>query len=433
MRTLGALRKTWLTSAAVGVCAFVSSISQAATAQDRSKVDTPQVIAVHGTPANSANCGYRGAPFLWSYGGVFVDTSSLHTRSKESVAVIWCAYLASGAIPDAYSTLGRWSDAQLADDLKLDLGIEWARATSATARDSRIRFRVDQIDTGSVEHFVVKTVIEHVDSTTWTTRAVHTIFASVEKDTVRFESTLVPKLKTAMRWISSPIEFVRIDTGAVDTLRARAATEFVADIRRRAGLTAPLGEHVLYLYTNASNGRDALGFSEFAGAIDGFSSQKPTQFVFANVPLAGEFYRHELVHVAFMASPITISNALNESLAKALGGTLHRTWPEFVCEERSLVLKPANVSSMPAFFAKPDSTMDYDWLREWEMAFFIDFMVTESGDESLRKLISGSYDLRTRAASRQSIANIMGLSVPTFIDRISARYEEKALAQRCKH
>ncbi|MEO7997557.1 MAG: hypothetical protein ABI852_08935 [Gemmatimonadaceae bacterium] len=332
MRTLGAPRKTQLMSFAVALSALAFAASHSANAQNSAKTDLPQVIVVHGTPENSRSCGIRGSSFLWSSGGVYVDTVGLATRSRQLVAAVWCVYLASAGIPEPYSTLGRWSDAQLADDLSLDLGIEWARATSATARDSRIRFRVVQIDTGSTEHFVVNTIIEHVDSAgAWSTRALHAISANVKKDTVRFESTVVPRLATALRWISSPIEFVRIDTGTVDTLRARAATDFVAHIRRRAGIASAAGEHVLYLYTRAGNGRDVLGFSEFAGAIDGFSSKAPTQFVFANVSLAGEFYRHELVHVAFMASPTTLSNSLNESLAKALGGTLQRTWSEFVC------------------------------------------------------------------------------------------------------
>ncbi|MEO7997556.1 MAG: hypothetical protein ABI852_08930 [Gemmatimonadaceae bacterium] len=77
--------------------------------------------------------------------------------------------------------------------------------------------------------------------------------------------------------------------------------------------------------------------------------------------------------------------------------------------------------------------MENSWLREWETAFFIDLMVTESGDEALRKLINTPYDLSTRASTRQSFATIMGLSVPDFMSRVSTRYSDKALAQRCKN
>ena len=379
------------------------------------------------TPPHSTNCGYRNAPPAWGYGAVFVDTLGLNTKSLQQVAAGWCVYLASALFQEPVASFTRWSDAQLADDITIDPGIEWARTSS---NGGRIRFDIAQVEQGATERFLVKTAVETPDSTGWRTRAVHTIGATVYHDTVRFESALVPRLTSAMRWVASPLEFVRLDTGVVDTVRANAAAAFVRDIRRRVGIPPVDGEQVLYLYTKSGNGSELLGFSKFTGAVDGFTSTSP-KFLFANVPLAGEFYRHELVHVALMARTPRLDSELEEALSKTLGGTLQRDFRQFVCEERSLVLKPAAVADLPAFFAVDEGLLESRSLRTWENAFFIDFMIAKSGDAALRKLIDTHFNARSREATQAAIAGIMGISVAELARGVGEYYSEKSIAQRC--
>ncbi|MEO7363507.1 MAG: hypothetical protein ABI120_24460 [Gemmatimonadaceae bacterium] len=384
-------------------------------------------------PPNSINCGTNVSSPLWSKGAVFADSSVLETRSGQKVAAIWCVYLSTAAIPDPYSPQGGWSDAQLAAGFTLDPGIEWARITPTTAVDTRIRFHVAQVDTGQTEHFKISTTIEHLGASAWTEIAAHTIAASVRNDTVRFESAFVPMLASNMRWISAPLEFVRLDTGVVDPARAKEASAFVLSLRNQLGLSSRAGESVLYMYSRSGNGHKLLGFSTFPGAIDGFSSNTPMKFVFANVAAAGELYRHELARVALMASPRKLDAQLNEALASVLGGVGNNTWAEHVCTGRAAVLKFAGERDLPALFAKPDATATATVMLKIELPVFIEQMVVDGGNTALRKLISGNYDLTTRQAARASLAGVLGISFPTLMQRVSTRYSEKALAERCKN
>ena len=385
-------------------------------------------------PLNSINCGTSVSSPFWSNGAVFADSSVLETRSRQKVAAIWCVYLATAQIPDPYSPQGGWSEAQLASGFTLDPGMEWARNTPATAVASRIRFHVEQVDTGQTEHFKIFTTIEHNDVSKWTEVAAHTIAASVRNDTVRFESAFVPMLASNMRWIAAPLEFVRLDTGAVDPERAKAASAFVLGLRAELGLPSTAGESVLYLYSRSGNGHNLLGFSTFPVAIDGFSSNTPIKFVFANVPSAGELYRHELARVALMTSPRKLDAQLTEALANVLGGVgPDTTWTAHVCAARVAVLKYAGVSSLPELFAKPDAAATNAFMLKIELPVFIDALAVDGGNSALRKLISGNYDFSTRQAARASMATILGISVPTFIQHASARYAPQALSERCKN
>ena len=247
-------------------------------------------------------------------------------------------------------------------------------------------------------------VIETLDSTAWKTQTVQTINASVYKDTARFESLLVPWVASNMRCISSPLECVRLDIGAIDTLRVDAASKLVLNIRKRAVIESTPGKHVLYFYTKAANGRDLLGFSQFTGAIDGCRAATPTPFVFGTVATAGETYWHELAHAAFMVRTPRFDASVEKPLSRILGGTLHRTWAEIVCEEQSLVLKPVGAANLAAFFATAEEQLDAQSLRNWENACFIDYMIAKSGDQALRMLINVPYNITTRVAAQTNLA-----------------------------
>ncbi|MEP6831814.1 MAG: hypothetical protein ABJB74_00410 [Gemmatimonas sp.] len=412
----------------VTACASAQKVD-AQTSSDSARARALAEVRARALPPGNVNCGLMGSVAYWRTGAIFVDTVGIRSNAQRSVVVGWCSYLAIGRFDEQIASFVRWSDAQLADDLQLDLGIEWARQQFGS---TRIRFTVTQTDTTATARFVVRTVIESpVDSATWTPQAVHTVHATVYKDTARFESVLIPGLASNMRWITGPLEFVRLDTGMVDTLRAKSASNFVLDVRQRLGIASVPGEQVLYLYTKSGNGRDLLGFSEFSAPIDGFSAPKPSPFLFSNVPTAAENYWHELVHVAVMARAPRLDSSVEEPLAKALGGTLNRTWLRFVCEERSLVLERESVKDIPALFAKPDGQLKNTTTREWETAFLIDYLALKSGDIALRTLIDGHYDFSTRAAARASVASIMGITPTQLVDAVSEFNSDKTLSQRC--
>lgn len=383
-------------------------------------------------PPNSINCGTNVTSPLWSKGAVFADSSVLETRSAQKVAAVWCVYLSSAEIPDPYSPQGGWSDAQLAAGFTLDPGIEWARTASATSVDTRIRFRVQQSDTGQTEHYKITTSIEKSGATAWTETVVHTIAAAVRNDTVRLESAFVPMLASNMRWISTPIEFVRLDTGIVDAARAKAAGAFVTDVRNQLGLKSPAGESVLYMFTRSGNGASLLGFSKFPVPIDGFSSNTPIKYVFANVAAAGELYKYELARVALMTSPRKLENSLNVALASVLGGIGNDSWTDHVCAERANVFKMTGVADLPTLLAKPDTPQSAELMLKIELPLLIDVMATRYGNVALRKLISGPYDFSTRAAARASIASAGGVSPQTLMSAVFERYPEKSLTERCK-
>lgn len=404
-------------------CAIFHVASHDALAQGR---DTVAATA----PRHGINCGTSEASPLWARGAVFADSSVLESRSRQKVAAVWCGYLATGAIPELSSPTGGWTDAQLGAGFPLDLGIEWARAERATSQNSRIRFRVEQIDTGNTEHLRVLTTIERADKI-GDVLAEHALVASVRNDTVQFESALVPMLASNMRWIASPFEYVRLDSGAVDAEKAKAAAAFVADTRARLGLKTPASENILYLFTRSNNGAALLGFSKFPIAIDGFSSNTPIKFVFANVSASGELYKHELVRVALMSSPKPVPQTLNEALAKTLGSVSNATFAQYVCENRNTIAKSAGVSTVAALFAQPDATAISQSALDWELALLVEYARTAGGDAALRKLLAGPSDFSTRQSARSIIAAALGSPVPALLSNAAGYFADSAIAARC--
>lgn len=378
-------------------------------------------------PAGNLNCGPRGVDGSWGAGAVYADASALASKSLQSVAAAWCGYLGNGQFGESAESVAQWSDAQLTENLPLDIGLEWARMHMS---DARIRFRVAQTDTTNKERFLVTTTLESANAAGWRALATHSVTAYVYKDTARFESAVGPRLSFASRWIASPLQFVRLDTGMVDTARANEAAAFVKEIRRRFGITSPAYEQVSYFYSKSANGSALLGFSAFDGAIDGFVSGTP-KFVLSNVAAAGEFNRHELVRVALMARTPRLSDTFEETLANVLGGNQNRTWSQFVCEGRSVILDSERVADIPSFLAKPDSLHTNGGIREWDGAFFVDYLMAKSGDAGLRALISRDGNFTTRAGTRAAVAAAMGITPAVLVQRVAEYNSSAELLKRC--
>lgn len=387
----------------------------------------PQKARAGSAPAGFLNCGPRGVDGAWGAGAVYADASALASKSLQSVASAWCGYLGNGLFGESDDFVAQWSDAQLTENLMLDLGMEWARSNMS---GTRIRFRVVQTDTTNKERFIVTTTLESATAAEWRTRATHTVAAYVYKDTARFESSLSPRLSFASRWIAAPLQFVRLDTGAVDTTRANAAAAFVKDMRLRLGIESPPYQQVSYFYSKSGKGHEFLGFSEFDGVIDGFTNTSP-RFVLSNVAAAGEFNRNELVRVALMAHAPRLSNTFEQSLAKVLGGYQNRTWSQFVCEGRSTILDTEKVADIPSFLAKPDSLYQNVRMNEWDNAFFIDYLIAKSGDAGLRALMGRDRDFSTRAGARAAVAAVMEITPDVLSQRVAEYNATAELLKRC--
>jgi len=265
----------------------------------------------------------------------------------------------------------------------------------------------------------------------WQTRAIHSISATVNSTRVVFTSRLAASMAAADRHVVGDLEFLRLGPGRVDQARARAAHEFVVSTRQRLGLPARAGgSRIRYLYAPAGDAAALIGFTYYGTEINGFSGSRPSKIVVANLPRAGELYTHELVHAAVQSTTVRFPDGVEEPLALALGGTLHRTWPEFLCEERSLQLKRESVPDLPSLFAKLDGTV-YGTLKDWELAILIDLMVREEGDARLRQWLDSSPDVGSRRSARESVAQTLGITVDSLLTRVTRRYSESALLARC--
>jgi hypothetical protein len=318
------------------------------------------------------------------------------------------------------------------DSLGTDLGVEWARSSASVANRSRVWFTVlpDSL-AGPLEYFTVATtfdVPDSIDGPRLISR--HRTQAIVSGDRVRFVPALSAALRSASRWSSGPIQFIRLGGGSIDTLRARDAVRFVQHVRTRLGLADSSQTIVRYLYTTQGNGAALLGFEHFPHDIDGFSGRRPGHLVFSNVPKAGEFYRHELVHAALFAFNPPLPFEMEEPLAKALGGTRHRSWAEFLCEERNWLFEREGVRSFPQLFVTPDSQVS-GTLREWETALLVGWLVNERGDAALREWMTSHPDLSTRISMRASVARAAGITSDALAKEIERQYGEDTLHSKC--
>jgi len=237
-------------------------------------------------PANSVNCGAQSTQASWNAGVVFVDTVNLNTNAKRAIAAGWCVYLAVAEFREPVASFARWTEAQMSVELKTDLGIEWAKANWG---NSRIRFRVSKADASVAETYLLTTTIEEFADSIWRERAVHTVKANYLRDTARFESLLTPRLAGSASWSTPTIRFHRLDSGSIDTARARGASDFISRIRQRVGISNSNEESARFIFTQSGNGKELLGFSRFEVPIDGFTSRQPL-LVFSNDSQAGELY-----------------------------------------------------------------------------------------------------------------------------------------------
>jgi len=349
------------------------------------------------------------------------------------VAGAWCAYLRDGVFGEADKIAG-WSAQQRRDSLATDVGIEWARSDVFIRHSAIARFELipDTTAADKLSRVTVVTTFNVSDANrAWQTRAIHSISATVNSTRVVFTSHLAASMAAADRYVVGDLEFLRLGPGRVDQARARAAHEFMVSIRQRFGLPAPAGgSRIRYLYAPDGDAAALIGFTYYGTEINGFSGRRPSKIVVAGVPRAGELYTHELVHAAFLSRPDRLPSRVEEPLAKALGGTLHRTWPEFLCEERSLLLERESVPDLPSLFAKPDGTVS-GTLGDWELAILIDLMVREEGDARLRQWLDSSPDVDSRRSARESVAQTLGITVDSLLTRVTQRYSESAILARC--
>lgn len=383
-----------------------------------------QLLACDGRP--------RGMDPTWSSGAVWADTTSIRTRPSRILAFIWCQHTGGQSL-DPVAPYMAWSDDDRLVGLPVDFGIAIAGNTASTANESRVRFRIIPPLSPDSNEYAVETVIEQPTSTgAWKTLAQHRIAATLRDSTFTLHSTFATRVKGATRFRTAPLDFARLDRGAVDTVRAHAAAKFLLATRARLGIPpAPASERILYAYSLSRDGPATLGFELLVDSINGFTTLIVPRVVFSGIRDAGEFYRHELVHAAVAAYGRPLPSGMHEALAFALGGTLHRTWPEFVCAERSMLLNREKVRELPLIFDKADSTVT-GTIGQWELAMMINLLIAAKGDAPLRALIDGSHSFDSRAKSRASIAALMGITVPELMQQIRTEYSEEAIRARCR-
>ena len=258
-----------------------------------------------------------------------VDTS---TPDRKEILELWRDYLA--ARPHSYTAKPQWSAAEQKQWPIFDLATPIAYASDDQYRRTNATvFEISPARASDSTEYVIRTLFFRPETANDEERsALIRVYATRENGRWVLANALT---RLTEHWQHSPvglITYVYPPGYPFDTTRARLAIRFIDSLVTTFG--APALKPITYYLTRSPEEAFAVGGVDLYIPGSRARTAVADYLVFSGVPRYGEFYAHELVHLAlgWMLPSLGAPPLLDEALALWLGGGREMTWPQLLQE-----------------------------------------------------------------------------------------------------